>query len=140
MATYRQSFSLETKGEVQALDLTPRIADIVKASGIREGLACVFTAGNTAAIVANEFEPGLMEEDLPAALEQLVPKRGPYVHEKRWGDANGHSHLRASLLGSSVTFPIGDGRALLGTWQQIVFLELDTRPRTREVVVQIVGE
>ncbi|MBI4416265.1 MAG: YjbQ family protein [Euryarchaeota archaeon] len=140
MVAYRASFSVETKGEVQTIDITERVAKIVRASRVREGIACVFTPASTAAIVANEFEPGLMETDLPAALERLVPKGLPYEHEKRWGDANGHSHLRATLLGPSVTFPVGGGEPLLGTWQQLVLVELDTRPRNRDVVVQIVGE
>ena len=141
MATHRESFSLETHGEVHAIDITERVAKAVRASGVREGIACVCTPGSTAAIVANEFEPGLVEEDLPAALERLVPKAGvAYAHEKRGGDPNGHSHLRATVLGSSVTFPIGGSEPLLGAWQQLILLELDTRPRTREVIVQIVGE
>lgn len=140
MATYRQSFSVETEGEVHAVDLTDRVARAVSSSGVRNGIACVFTPGSTAAVVANEFEPGLMEVDLPGVLEQLVPRDRPYAHEKRWGDANGHSHIRASLLGPGLVFPVADGKPVLGTWQQIVLLELDTRPRSREVVLQLVGE
>lgn len=140
MATYRKRVPLETKGEVQAIDITERVGEVVRASGMREGIACVFAPGSTAAIVANEFEPGLMKMDIPAALERLIPKGIPYGHEERWHDGNGHSHVRATFLGPSFTFPFGDGAPVLGTWQQIVFLELDTRRRTREVVVQLVGE
>jgi secondary thiamine-phosphate synthase enzyme len=139
MAVHRQTFSVETRGEVQAIDITERVAGVVKASGIRDGLACVFTPHSTAAIVANEREPGLVGKDLPAALDRLVPRDARYAHNE-WGEANGHSHLRSIVLGPSLTFPVADGAPLLGTWQQVLFLELDRQPRTREVVVQIVGE
>lgn len=139
MATFRERFSIETHGEAEAVDVTDRVAKVVAASGVRDGICCVFTPHSTAAILANEEERGLMGTDLPAALERLVPRRGPYAHN-RSGDANGHAHLRAALLGPSVAFPISDGKPLLGTWQQVLLVELDIRPRTREVIVQIVGE
>jgi secondary thiamine-phosphate synthase enzyme len=90
--------------------------------------------------VVNEFEPGLMEEDLPAALERLFPESLSYGHERRWGDGNGHSHMRATFLGPSLTVPLVKGTLALGTWQQLVFLELDNKPRRREILVQVVGE
>lgn len=121
------------------MDVTDRVASAVESSGVRDGIACVFTPHSTAAIVANEDERGLIEDDLPRALERIVPRDASYAHN-RAGDPNGHGHIRAALLGPSVTFPIGDGRPLLGTWQQILLLELDTRGRTREVIVQIVGD
>jgi len=139
MATYRQSFSIETRGEVQAIDVTDRVALAVRTSRIREGIACVFTPHSTAAIVANEWEHGLIERDLPAALDRLAPRGESYAHNAA-GDPNGHAHLRAAFLGPSVTFPVADGRPMLGTWQQILFVELDVRKRTREVVVQVVGD
>jgi secondary thiamine-phosphate synthase enzyme len=139
MPTHRQGFTVETRGGGQTIDVTDRVAQVVIASGIRDGIACVFTPHSTAAIVVNEHERGLIEKDLPAAIDRLVPRASTYVHNQA-GDPNGHSHLRAMLLGPSVTFPIGDGRPLLGTWQQVLFLELDTRARTRQVVVQIVGD
>jgi len=139
MATYRQSFSIETRGEVEAIDMTDRVALAVKTSGIRDGIVCVFAPHSTAAIVANERERGLIERDLPAALDRLVPRGESYAHN-RAGDPNGHGHIRAALLGPSVTFPVADGRPMLGTWQQVLFLELDVRKRTREVVVQVVGD
>jgi len=139
MATYRQSFSIETRGEVQAIDVTDRVALAVRTSRIREGIACVFTPHSTAAIVANEWERGLIERDLPAALDRLAPRGESYAHNAA-GDPNGHAHLRAAFLGPSVTFPVADGRPMLGTWQQILFVELDVRKRTREVVVQVVGD
>jgi len=139
MAVHRQTFSIKTKGEVHVIDISDRVSKVVRDSGLREGIGCIFTPHTTCAIVANEFEPGLMETDLPAALERIVPKGSGRGHDHA-GEANGHSHLRAAVLGPSLAFPFSDGRPALGTWQQIVFVELDTQPRTREVVVQLVGE
>ena len=113
---------------------------IVAKSQVSEGLACIFTPSSTSAIVTNEFEPGLMTEDIPAALERLFPQGLTYGHERRWQDGNGHSHVRATFLGPSLTIPVIAGAAAMGTWQQIVFLELDNKPRRREVLVQIVGD
>lgn len=140
MAAYRETLRLETRKGVQAIDITRPVTDAVERSGVGDGLACVFTPSSTSAIVTNEFEPGLMEEDIPDALEKLFPESQEYGHEKRWGDGNGHSHVRATFLGPSLTVPVLDGRMALGPWQQLVFLELDNKPRRREVLVQIVGE
>lgn len=140
MAVHSETLHLSTKQGPQAVDVTREVTAVVARSGIRDGLACVFTPSSTSAILANEFEPGLMEEDIPAALERLFPEGLAYGHEKRWGDGNGHSHVRAAFLGPSLTVPVVDGRLALGTWQQVVFLELDTKPRRREVLVQVVGE
>src|SRR3990172_398360 len=140
MAVHRQTFTLETKGEVQAIDISEPVANAIRASRLREGIACVFAAGSTCALALNEYEPGLMETDIPGALERLFPKGIRYGHQERWHDGNGHSHVRAAFLGQSVTLPFAPRKPLLGTWQQVVFFELDTRPRTREVVVQLVGE
>jgi secondary thiamine-phosphate synthase enzyme len=122
------------------MDITSRVEMAIADSRVRNGLVCVFTASSTSAIVTNEFEPGLMEEDIPNALERLFPHGMVYGHERRWHDGNGHSHVRATFLGPSLTLPIVEGRAALGTWQQVVFLELDNKPRHREVIVQIVGD
>ena len=140
MATHRETFTVDTTGEGQAIDITDRVARAVRASGLKEGIGCVFAGGSTCAITANEFEPGLMETDIPAALERLFPKGIRYGHEERWHDGNGHSHVRSAFLGPSFTFPVGGGKPLLGRWQQIVLFELDTRSRTRELTVQLVGE
>ncbi len=140
MATYRDTIALETNPGPEAHDITSPVATAVRKSKIREGLACVFTPSSTSAIVTNEFEPGLMAEDIPTALERLFPSAIDYGHERRWHDGNGHSHVRATFLGPSLTIPIFDGRPVLGSWQQIVFLELDNKPRRREILVQIVGE
>ncbi len=140
MVAYRETLRLETRAGVQAIDITRSVTEAVSRSGVADGLACVFTPSSTSAIVTNEFEPGLMERDIPGALERLFPEDLEYGHEERWGDGNGHSHVRATFLGPSLTVPVVDGRMALGTWQQVVFLELDNKPRRREVLVQVVGE
>ncbi|HKZ48195.1 MAG TPA: secondary thiamine-phosphate synthase enzyme YjbQ [Thermoplasmata archaeon] len=131
-------FRLRTGGEVEVVDITAKVAEAVRASGVREGIACVSTPGSTAAVTTIEHESGLLE-DLAATLERLVPRKSPYRHN-RGGDDNGDSHLRATLLGSSLSLPVSAGAPILGTWQQVVFVELDHRPREREVHVQVVGE
>ncbi len=100
----------------------------------------VIFVGSTAGITTTEFEPGLVNNDLEALFERLAPEDGRYLHEETWHDDNGHSHVRASLLGASLTIPVIDGRMPLGTWQQIVLLDFDTRGRTRNVIVQVIGE
>jgi secondary thiamine-phosphate synthase enzyme len=140
MAVYREAIRFDTKPGVQAIDLTKRVEAAIGKSGIREGLVCVFTPSSTSAIITNEFEPGLMDEDIPNAVERLFPEGITYGHERRWHDGNGHSHVRATFLGPSLTIPIVDGRAALGSWQQVTFLEFDNKPRHREVLVQVVGE
>ncbi len=140
MAAHSETLRLSTKQGPQALDITRDVTAAVSRSGIHTGIACVFTPSSTSAILTNEFEPGLMEEDVPAALERLFPQAIDYGHERRWGDGNGHSHVRATFLGPSLTVPVVDGRLVLGTWQQVVFLELDNKPRRREILVQVIGE
>jgi secondary thiamine-phosphate synthase enzyme len=130
--------TVATRGDSQMLDLTPEIQEVVDRHGFSEGQALVFVSGSTAALTTVEFEPGL-QRDLPAALERLAPRGIRYAHEETWHDDNGHSHVRASLLGPSLTVPFRDGRLLLGTWQQIVLVDFDTRPRRRDVVVQLQG-
>jgi secondary thiamine-phosphate synthase enzyme len=130
---------VSTSGQGDAHDLTLTVARAVKESGIRAGLACVFVVGSTAGVTTIEFEPGAVH-DLNAAFEELAPRSGVYRHHLRWGDDNGSSHVRAALLGPSITIPFRDGALLLGTWQQIMLLEFDTRPRRRELVIQIIGE
>jgi secondary thiamine-phosphate synthase enzyme len=140
MVAFRGSVNVETRGGVQAFDITDEVEATIAKSGVHDGLACVFTPSSTSAILTNEFEPGLMEEDIPKALERLFSEAIEYGHERRWHDGNGHSHVRATFLGPSLTIPIVEGRAALGTWQQVVFLELDNKPRHREVIVQVIGE
>ncbi|GAB4369273.1 MAG: secondary thiamine-phosphate synthase enzyme YjbQ [Acidobacteriota bacterium] len=130
--------ALDTSGGVEIHDLTDRVEAIVRESGIGEGIVVVSVPGSTGALTTIEHEPGL-ERDLAEALERLVPRDRPYHHDARWGDGNGHSHVRASLIGPSVALPVRDGAPVRGTWQQIVFVELDNRPRRRRLVVQVVG-
>ena len=139
MVVHHETVRLDTSPGVQAIDITRQVVEAVRASGVHDGLACVFSPSSTSAVIANEFEPGLMEEDVPGALERLLPQALPYGHERRWHDGNGHSHVRASLLGQGFTFPFHGGKPLLGTWQQLWFLELDNKARTREVRVTLVG-
>ncbi len=140
MVTHRETIRVATSGGVQAIDITDRVAKAVAASRIQQGLACIFTPSSTSALVTNEFEPGLMEKDIPDALERLFPASIEYGHDRRWHDGNGHSHVRATFLGPSLTVPVLDGRPALGTWQQIVFLELDNKPRSRDILIQVVGD
>lgn len=120
-------------------DVTEDVAAAVKRSGVRAGVAQLFAIGSTAALGSIEFEPGL-ERDLPEALDRLLPPSRDYGHEQAWHDGNGHSHLQATLLGPSLAVPISEGELVLGTWQQIVHLECDVRPRSRTVVVTVLGE
>jgi len=138
--THRGSIQLETSGGADVHDINERVIGIVADSGIHEGIACVSVIGSTAAITTTEAEPGLLTHDLRAFYERIAPAGEFYKHEQTWHDDNGHSHVRASALGPSVTIPVSDGRLALGTWQQIVLIDFDTRSRRREVVVQIVGE
>lgn len=131
--------SIRTKGEGDIIDLSEHISSAIKASGLRNGNITVFVAASTAAITTIEYEPGLLR-DLPNALERIAPKGIEYEHEKAWHDGNGHSHVRASILGQSITIPFMDGKAMLGTWQQVVLVELDIRARERKVVFQMIGE
>jgi secondary thiamine-phosphate synthase enzyme len=133
------AISVSTRGESDIQDLTARVQALVERHGFRQGQALVFVAGSTAALTTIEFEPGLLE-DLPAAFERIAPRGIAYKHEERWHDGNGHSHVRASLLGPSLTIPFRDGKLLLGTWQQVVLVDFDNRPRRRDVVVQLSGE
>ena len=120
-------------------DLTPRVAELVKESGVSNGMALVFVPGSTAGVTTIEFEPGLLE-DFPAAMERTAPRELAYAHDRRWHDGNGHAHVRASLLGPSLTVPIVAGALALGTWQQIALVDFDNRSRRRRVVVTILGE
>lgn len=137
--TYQQQVHLSTRRHGEMHDLTSRVAEIVEASGIRTGIAHVFVVGSTAAVGTIEFEPGL-RRDLPEMLDRLMPPSRDYGHEQTWHDGNGHSHLQATTLGPSLSVPIGDGKLILGTWQQIFLLECDVRARERTIVVTVLGE
>ncbi|HET7294123.1 MAG TPA: secondary thiamine-phosphate synthase enzyme YjbQ [Vicinamibacteria bacterium] len=131
--------SVETRGESHMLDLTGEVQALVRRHRFVEGQALVFVSGSTAALTTIEYEPGLIE-DLPDLFERIAPRGIPYKHEDTWHDGNGHSHVRASLLGPSLAVPFAGGKLLTGTWQQIVLVDFDNRPRRREVVVQLSGE
>ena len=131
--------NISTTGQGDAHDLTQTVANAVGRSNIASGVATVFVVGSTAGITTIEFEPGAVH-DLNALFESLAPRRGEYRHHLRWGDDNGSSHVRAALLGPSVTIPFSNRTLHLGTWQQIMLMEFDTGPRDREVIVQIVGQ
>jgi secondary thiamine-phosphate synthase enzyme len=131
--------ALSTRGQGDAHDLTDPVARAVGESGIRTGIATVFVVGSTAGITTIEFEPGAVH-DLSAVFESLAPRDGEYRHHLRWGDDNGSSHVRAAMLGPSITIPFTAGKLLLGTWQQIALFEFDTRARRREIVIQMIGE
>lgn len=139
MAIVTDSVAISTRGDADVLDLTAEVQAVVSRHRFRHGQALVFVSGSTAGLTTLEYEPGLLQ-DLPAAFERIAPRGIPYAHEAAWHDGNGHSHVRASLLGPSLTVPFREGRLLLGTWQQIVLIDFDNRPRRREVVVQLSGE
>jgi secondary thiamine-phosphate synthase enzyme len=130
---------IATVGQGDAHDVTTLVAESVRAAGPRTGIATVFVIGSTAGLTTIEFEPGAVA-DLNRAFEDLAPREGDYQHHLRWGDDNGSSHVRAALLGPSLTIPFVDRQLVLGTWQQIMLLEFDTRPRKRELVIQVIGE
>jgi secondary thiamine-phosphate synthase enzyme len=133
------NFSQKTSGFCEIIDITAKVHDEIARQKIRRGLVTLFVAGSTAALTTIEYEPGLVQ-DLKELVEKLAPSNRRYHHDDRWGDDNGFAHLRASLFGPSLALPIDNGRALLGTWQQIVLLDFDNRPRTREIVMQLIGE
>ena len=134
-----QMFDVATKGQGDARDITEKVTSAVTESRMRAGIATVFVVGSTAGITTIEFEPGAIA-DLNRLFDRLAPRGADYQHHLRWGDDNGSSHVRAALLGPSITVPVTDRTPALGTWQQIMLLEFDTRAREREVIIQIVGE
>ena len=133
------TIALNTKGFTDVIDITGRVTKIVGQSGIQNGLATIFCSGSTGGITTIEFESGVIN-DLKKAIEKIVPSNISYEHDKRWGDGNGFSHVRAALMKPSLTIPVVKGKLSLGTWQQIVFMDFDNRERDRKIVVQIIGE
>jgi secondary thiamine-phosphate synthase enzyme len=136
---FQEQLTLSTRGHGDMHDLTERVSSAVARSKVRTGIAHVFNLGSTAAVGTIEFEPGL-RHDLPALLDRLMPPSRDYAHEQTWHDGNGHSHLQATTLGQGLSVPVGEGRLLLGTWQQVFLLECDIHPRQRTVVVTVLGE
>ncbi|MEE9202650.1 MAG: secondary thiamine-phosphate synthase enzyme YjbQ [Dehalococcoidia bacterium] len=138
MVVTRQ-LNLDTQGRCHLVDITPQVAAEVVHSGVRDGIVTAFVVGSTAAIGTTEYESGLLR-DTEELWERLVPSASGYHHDRAWRDGNGFSHLRAGLLGPSLTIPFSEGRLALGTWQQVVLADFDNRPRHRQVVLQIMGE
>ncbi len=134
-----KKISFSTKGNCDIIDITPQIEQQIAESDISRGTVTVFVPGSTAGVSTIEFESGLLS-DFKGMWERNIPKNIPYDHDRRWGESNGCSHVRASLLGASLVVPFADKRLTLGTWQQIVLVDFDNRPRSREIVVQLMGE
>lgn len=133
------TISLSTRGHCDIIDITPQVEQQIAKVKVDSGTVTVFVTGSTAGITTIEFEPGLLA-DLKEMWQRLVPENIPYAHDRAWGDGNGYSHIRASLLGASLVIPFSHKRLALGTWQQIVLVDFDNRPRSRQVVVQVMGE
>lgn len=138
MKVHSSKSSLSTKGHTDVIDITDKIQDVVNKSKIQSGTATVFVVGSTAGITTIEYEPGLVY-DIKEAFERIAPSSLQYRHHERWHDDNGHSHIRASILGPGIVIPVMNGALPLGQWQQIILIDFDTRPRTRDVLVQIIG-
>lgn len=130
---------LSTRGNADMHDLTPQVEGILGQAGINNGVVTLFASSSTSALTTIEFESGALD-DLRSALDRIAPPDADYRHNLRWGDGNGHAHLRAALLGTSLSIPVVGGSLTLGTWQQILFIDFDTRPRQRRIVVQVIGE
>jgi secondary thiamine-phosphate synthase enzyme len=139
MTVHSRTIELSSRGHADVIDVTDRVRNLVRDSGLTHGIGCLFVPGATGGVTTIEFEPGCVA-DLKRAFEQLAPASGQYEHERRWGDGNGHSHVRAALLGPSLSFPFANGAPLLGTWQQIVFVDFDNKSRARELILQLVGD
>ena len=139
MKVVSDTIKLQTEGEGDMIDMTSQLSNIVKESKIKNGTVTIFVSGSTAAVTTIEYESGLIH-DFPVMLSRLVPKDIEYEHDNTWHDGNGHSHVRSSLIGPSITIPVIHGKLTLGTWQQVVLLEMDTRSRNRTVILQIMGK
>lgn len=139
MAVITKSIRLRTKGETDLIDITAEVEGSVRESGISSGIVTVFIPGSTAGVTTIEFEGGAIR-DFREAIDRIAPRNIHYHHDARWGDGNGYSHVRAALQGASLTVPFLSSELLLGTWQQIIVVDFDNRPRTRDVILQIIGE
>jgi secondary thiamine-phosphate synthase enzyme len=135
-----KKFQVKTKGNCDIVNITSQVSNAIAESEISNGTVTVFNVGSTAGITTTEYEPGLVNYDIKAAFEKIAPQNARYEHEETWHDDNGHSHVRASFLGPSLAVPIVDGQMTLGTWQQIILIDFDTRPRARTIICQILGE
>ncbi len=130
---------LTTRGNTDIIDITQKVVDGVTASGINDGLVTIFCPSSTSGVTTLEYEPGVMQ-DLKRIFDEIVPQEETYLHDEAWHDGNGHSHVRAALLKASLTVPLVSGQLTLGTWQQIVYIDFDIRPRKREIIVQVMGD
>lgn len=130
---------LTTQGNTEILDITQQVSECIQSSAISSGLVTIFCPSSTSGVTTIEYEPGVLQ-DLKNIFNDISPQDYNYLHNEAWHDGNGHSHVRAALLKASITIPLVDGRMTLGTWQQIVYIDFDTRPRKREIIVQILGE
>jgi secondary thiamine-phosphate synthase enzyme len=139
MAVVSASISLGMQGNTDIREITDQVAQSVSASGLKQGIVTVFCPSSTSGITTIEYEPGCLA-DMRRMFDELIPSDRPYQHDQTWGDANGYSHMRAALLKASLTIPFVKGKLTLGTWQQIIYVDFDNRPRQRELVVQIMGE
>ncbi len=139
MGSYHKTISFSTKGNCDMIDVTGQVVEVVEASGLNTGICTVFCPGSTASVTTIEYEGGLLK-DFPAAMDRMAPQDIVYEHHLRWGDCNGHSHIRASIIGPSLTIPFVGGNLTLGTWQQIVFCDFDNGPRERKLEILLLGE
>lgn len=139
MEIITSSFNVNTKGDTDIIDITDLVQNKLKDAGLQEGNVLVFVSGSTAGITTIEYEPGLLK-DYPEFFEKIIPSKQNYHHDDTWHDGNGHAHVRASLQGASFTVPFSAGRLLLGTWQQIILVDFDNRPRSRNVITQFTGQ
>jgi len=139
MTVVTKDITLQSKGDCDIIDITSQVARNAEESGVSSGTVTLFIVGSTAGITTIEYEPNLLS-DFKNMWDRLTPRNIPYEHDKTWGDGNGHSHVRASMLGASLTIPFVNKRLTLGTWQQIVLVDFDNRPRSRKIVIQIIGE
>lgn len=134
-----KTIQFSTRGMTDIIDITPKVAEVVKKSRVQSGIVCIFLPGSTGGITTIEYEPGLIK-DLPEVLDRVIPTNKRYHHDATWGDGNGFAHLRSALIKTSLVVPFTDKKLLLGTWQQIVFLDFDNRSRNRRLILQIMGE
>lgn len=139
MKVFNQTLTIETKGFSHVIDITNQLESAVEESGIENGIALVFVPGSTGGVTTIEYEPGLLK-DFPELMEKLIPSNRSYHHDQTWHDGNGFSHLRSSLIGTSLVLPIYRGSVIHGTWQQVVIVDFDNRPRRRNVVIHLLGE
>ncbi|MFW5759940.1 MAG: secondary thiamine-phosphate synthase enzyme YjbQ [Cyclobacteriaceae bacterium] len=135
-----KTIELGTKGKTDIIDITDKVRSVLVETSLQEGMVHVFAIGSTTAITTVEYEPGLVNHDIAEMLQQIAPYGKDYHHNQTWGDDNGGSHLRSTLMGTHFTAPFSRGNLVLGTWQQIIFIDFDTRPRSRKVVVQVMGK